>query len=144
MGPPAARDGAGELPRARRRPRRASAAIAALAGSDTLATARALAAALRRETPDLVLLGRASIDAETGQVGPEVAELLDLPQATRVRRLSRRSRRAHASTPNARSTTASRPCTGPLPAVITAAEDLAEERFPTKAEREAAADEADR
>src|SRR5438034_726858 len=29
--------------------------------------------------------------------------------------------------------------TGPLPAVVTAAEDLAEERFPTKAERQAAA-----
>src|SRR5262249_40848797 len=59
----------------------------ALAGSDTLATARVLAAALRREEPDLILLGRASVDAETGQVGPEVAELLDLPQATAVRRL---------------------------------------------------------
>ena len=41
-----------------------------LAGSDTLATARALAAVVRREEPDVVLLGRASVDAETGQVGP--------------------------------------------------------------------------
>ncbi len=55
---------------------------AAFAGSDTLATASALAAALRREGPfDLVLVGRNSIDADTGQVGPEVAELLDLPFA---------------------------------------------------------------
>src|SRR5262245_1827420 len=60
----------------------------ALAGSDTLATARALAAVLRRERSDVVLLGRASVDAETGQVGPELAELLDLPQATAARRLS--------------------------------------------------------
>lgn len=52
----------------------------AFAGSDTLATARALATALRQEGPwDLVLVGRNSIDADTGQVGPEVAELLDLP-----------------------------------------------------------------
>ena len=44
------------------------------AGSDTLATARALAALLEREGPfDLVLVGRSSIDAETGQVGPELA-----------------------------------------------------------------------
>jgi electron transfer flavoprotein alpha subunit len=57
-------------------------------GSDTLATARALAAALRAAGPfDLVLLGRNSIDGETGQVGPEIAELLDLPFATGVRRL---------------------------------------------------------
>ena len=60
----------------------------AFAGSDTLATARALAAALRAAGPfDLVLLGRNSIDGETGQVGPELAELLDLPFASGVRRL---------------------------------------------------------
>lgn len=60
----------------------------AFAGSDTLATAKALAAALRREGPfDLVLAGRNSVDADTGQVGPEVAELLDLPFATSVKQL---------------------------------------------------------
>ena len=42
----------------------------ALAGSDTLATAQALALALQREEPDLVICGRNSSDAETGQVGP--------------------------------------------------------------------------
>lgn len=58
------------------------------AGSDTLATARALAALLEREGPfDLVLVGRSSIDAETGQVGPELAQLLDLPFASAVRDL---------------------------------------------------------
>jgi electron transfer flavoprotein alpha subunit len=58
------------------------------AGSDTLATARALAAVLEREGPfDLVLAGRNSVDADTGQVGPEVAELLDLPFVTGVKRL---------------------------------------------------------
>jgi electron transfer flavoprotein alpha subunit len=58
----------------------------AFAGSDTLATARALAAVLRAAGPfDLVLLGRNSIDGETGQVGPEVAALLDLPFASGVR-----------------------------------------------------------
>jgi electron transfer flavoprotein alpha subunit len=60
----------------------------AFAGSDTLATARALAAALRLAGPfDLVLSGRNTLDGETGQVGPEVAELLDLPFASGVRRL---------------------------------------------------------
>jgi len=60
----------------------------AFAGSDTLATARALAEALHAAGPfDLVLLGRNSIDGETGQVGPELAELLDLPFAAGVRRL---------------------------------------------------------
>ena len=60
----------------------------AFAGSDTLATARALATAVRTSGPyDLVLLGLNSLDGDTGQVGPEVAELLDLPFASGVRRL---------------------------------------------------------
>ena len=60
----------------------------AFAGSDTLATSRALAQALRREGPfDLVLVGRNSIDGDTGQVGPEVAELAGLPFAGGVREL---------------------------------------------------------
>ena len=61
---------------------------AAFAGSDTLATARALAATLRHAGPfDLILVGRNSLDGETGQVGPELAELLDLPFAEGVRGL---------------------------------------------------------
>ena len=61
----------------------------AFAGSDTLATAKALAAALARDGPfDLVLTGRNSVDADTGQVGPELAELLDLPFLTGVRHLA--------------------------------------------------------
>jgi electron transfer flavoprotein alpha subunit len=58
------------------------------AGSDTLATARTLAAALSATGPfDLVLVGLNSLDGETGQVGPELAQLLDLPFAAGVRRL---------------------------------------------------------
>jgi electron transfer flavoprotein alpha subunit len=62
---------------------------AAFAGSDTLATAKALAAAIEREGSfDLVLCGRNSVDADTGQVPPELAELLDLPFLTGVRYLA--------------------------------------------------------
>jgi electron transfer flavoprotein alpha subunit len=65
-------------------------------GSDTLATARALAAAIEHEGPfDLVLAGRNSVDADTGQVGPELAELLDLPFATGVRHLSMKGTTLH-------------------------------------------------
>ncbi len=59
----------------------------AFAGSDTLATARALAAWLQRGQFDLIMLGKYSLDAETGQVGPEVAELLGIAQITGVRKL---------------------------------------------------------
>jgi electron transfer flavoprotein alpha subunit len=61
----------------------------AFAGSDTLATARALRAALAHEARfDLVLCGRNSVDADTGQVGPELAELLDVAFVTNARHLT--------------------------------------------------------
>jgi electron transfer flavoprotein alpha/beta subunit len=95
----------------------------AFAGSDTLATARALAAALRRTSFDLVLCGRNSTDAETGQVGPEVAELLDLPQVTSVRSLEvdpgTRTLRAERETDEGFETVVAS-----LPALVTAAEDI--------------------
>jgi electron transfer flavoprotein alpha subunit len=59
----------------------------AFAGADTLATARALAIWLAREKFDLVLLGKYSLDAETGQVGPEIAELIGAAQITGARKL---------------------------------------------------------
>lgn len=63
----------------------------AFAGSDTYATATALASALRLLGPfDLVLTGRNSVDADTGQVGPQLAELLDWPFLGSVRALEAR------------------------------------------------------
>jgi electron transfer flavoprotein alpha subunit len=56
----------------------------AFAGADTLATARALAAATKPLPFDLILCGKYSVDAETGQVGPELAEFLDIPHITGV------------------------------------------------------------
>lgn len=59
------------------------------AGSDTLATARALAAVIEHLGGfDLVLVGRNSLDADTGQVGPAVAELLGCPFLGAARELS--------------------------------------------------------
>ncbi len=58
-----------------------------LAGADTLATARALAAACRKIGFDLVLCGKYSTDAETAQVPPMLAELLGLAQVTAVTKL---------------------------------------------------------
>lgn len=49
-----------------------------------LATASALAAALRKESPDLVLTGLQSDDAGFGQTGVVLAELLGLPHATLI------------------------------------------------------------
>ena len=63
----------------------------AFAGSDTLATAKALAEVIQRCGPfDLILVGKNAVDADTGQVGPELAELLGLPFAAAVRSLELR------------------------------------------------------
>lgn len=51
-----------------------------MAGADTLATARALAAAAKQLGPfDLILCGRRAIDGETGQVPGMLAAMLDIP-----------------------------------------------------------------
>src|SRR5579883_1303882 len=83
MGPPQAKDALLEL-LASGADRAVHLNDRAFAGSDTLATSRALAAALRRGQYDLIFCGKYSLDAETGQVGAEVAEMLELPQASAV------------------------------------------------------------
>ena len=51
-------------------------------GADTLATSRTIAAALRKLDHDIIITGRQAIDGDTAQVGPQVAEHLDLPQVS--------------------------------------------------------------
>ncbi len=61
----------------------------AFAGSDTWATARVLSAALSVTGQyDLVLAGEKATDGETGQVGPEVAVMSEIPFSTYVSRFS--------------------------------------------------------
>ena len=56
-----------------------------MAGADTIATARTLAAAVKKLCSfDLILCGEKTVDGDTGQVGPEVAELLGIPHAAYV------------------------------------------------------------
>ncbi len=53
------------------------------AGSDTLATSYALSKAIKKMEPfDVVFAGRQAIDGDTAQVGPQVADKLNLPQVT--------------------------------------------------------------
>ena len=60
----------------------------AFAGADTLATATTLAAAVRTMAPvDLLLFGTRTSDSDTGQVGPQTAEILNLPMITGVNQL---------------------------------------------------------
>lgn len=100
-------------------------------GSDTLATARALAAAIRREPFDLVFCGRHSIDAETSQVGPEIAEILDIPQVSAIQRIEIQANEDQRSALVTREIDeGSEIVTFPLPALVTAAEKLNEGIWP--------------
>lgn len=53
-------------------------------GADTLATSYTLSQALKNMEYDIILAGRQAIDGDTAQVGPQIAEQLDLPQITYV------------------------------------------------------------
>jgi len=57
------------------------------AASDTLATSHILSRAVRKLAPDVVLCGRQAIDGDTAQVGPQLAEKLDVPVVTYVEEL---------------------------------------------------------
>lgn len=104
-----------------------------LAGSDTWATANALAAAVEWiGGADLVVGGISALDGETGQVGPSVAQRLGWPQATGCESLE----------VDGESLVARRVVEGgyerlrlPLPAVVTVAETGFAPRYPTLAAR---------
>ena len=56
-------------------------------GADTYATSSTITAAIRKigvEEGDIVFCGRQAIDGDTAQVGPQIAEKLDIPQVTYV------------------------------------------------------------
>ena len=54
---------------------------------DPYAVARVLLAVVRAESPDVVLMGKQSVDDDASQVGPMLAGLLGWPQATFVSKL---------------------------------------------------------
>jgi electron transfer flavoprotein beta subunit len=57
------------------------------AGSDTLATSYTLASAISRLEADMIICGKQAIDGDTAQVGPEVAEFLNIPHVSYVRKI---------------------------------------------------------
>ena len=59
-----------------------------LAGADTWATSFTLGRAIRKlKKYDLIICGRQAIDGDTAQIGPQIAEFLNLPQLTYVRKV---------------------------------------------------------
>ena len=109
----------------------------AMAGSDTLATARSLALALAREEFDIIFCGRNSTDSETGQVGPEVAELLHVPHVSNVRKLEYSEDKGSVVVERV-TDEGYELIQCPLPALISVTEGIMPERFPSRQDMEAA------
>jgi electron transfer flavoprotein beta subunit len=67
----------------------------AFAGADTYATSYTLARTIEKQCPefDLVLCGCYTSDSETAQVGPQLAEELDIPAAAYVERFEIKDRK---------------------------------------------------
>lgn len=59
------------------------------AGADTYATGKTLAAAIKKAVPDfdIVICGQFAIDGDTAQTGPSIANHLNIPQVTFVKKL---------------------------------------------------------
>jgi electron transfer flavoprotein beta subunit len=102
----------------------------AWASADTLLTARALAAVIKQEAPDLVLCGRQAIDDDMGAVPAQLAETLGWPCAYWIM--------AEAIAADGKSIRVARQVEGglevfdlPLPAVLACQKGLNEPRYPT-------------
>jgi len=103
---------------------------AAFYGADTLAAARALAAVIKLEQPQLVLTGRQAIDDDMGAVGAQVAEILGWPCLSWIME--------EAISADGTKVRVGRQVEGglevfdlPLPCVLTAQKGMNEPRYPT-------------
>jgi electron transfer flavoprotein beta subunit len=107
----------------------------AFAGSDTLATSYALAAAIRqiqRDMPvDLVFAGKQTIDGDTAQVGPGIAKRLGLQLLTYVAKIASLDLEQREITIHRRAEGGVQVLKTALPCLVTVLEGINEMRFAT-------------
>ncbi len=102
----------------------------AFAGADTWATSCTLSMALRKLEPyDLVICGRQTLDGDTGQVGPQLAEMLCLPfvaYVSQIEEIADGEMRVRRMVDDGYEIMGS-----PLPAVITVVKEINTPRLPS-------------
>jgi len=102
----------------------------AFAGSDTLATSYTLARAVSKiQQYDLVTCGRQTIDGDTAQVGPELAEMLEVPfvaYVSQIEEIDNGSMRVQRMVEDGHEVIET-----PLPAVITVVKEINVPRLPS-------------
>jgi electron transfer flavoprotein beta subunit len=100
-----------------------------LGGADTWATSFTLGRAISRvKRYDLIICGRQAIDGDTAQIGPQIAEFLNLPQLTYVRKVEEISEKrivVHRALEDGYERMES-----PLPALITVIGEVNTPRYP--------------
>jgi electron transfer flavoprotein beta subunit len=99
------------------------------AGADTWATALTIASQIKKMDYDIIICGKQAIDGDTAQVGPEIAELLGIPQVCYVRKIEisedRKSVTVHRETDEGYEVVKVK-----LPVLLTATKGLNEPRLP--------------
>ena len=100
----------------------------ALAGSDLVATARALAKAIAREEPDLVLLGQQGGDSDGAVLWSALAELLRLPVVSQAASLELADGKAKAKRQTEYGYDV---IEAPLPCVVAVSDAINEPRYPS-------------
>ncbi|MFC2051161.1 electron transfer flavoprotein subunit beta/FixA family protein, partial [Chloroflexota bacterium] len=102
----------------------------AFAGSDTLATSYTLSRAINKiQEYDLVICGRQTIDGDTAQVGPELAEMLEIPfvaYVSKIEEIDNSHMRVQRMVEEGHEVIET-----PLPAVITVAKEINVPRLPS-------------
>ncbi|MEA3312586.1 MAG: electron transfer flavoprotein subunit beta/FixA family protein [candidate division WOR-3 bacterium] len=102
------------------------------AGADTWATSYTLAAAIRKIGEfDIILTGKQAADGDTAQVGPGIAEFLDIPQATFVRKVEELDPVKRTVSLQSMWEEGSEILELPLPCLITTVKELNEPRLPS-------------
>jgi len=100
----------------------------AFAGSDLVATARALAKAVEREQPDLVLLGQQGADSDGAVLWSALADLLRLPVVSQAASLELGDGKATAKRQTEYGYDV---IEAPLPAVVAVSDAINEPRYPS-------------
>jgi electron transfer flavoprotein beta subunit len=100
------------------------------AGADTLATSYTLSRALRRTRAfDLIICGHKTTDGDTGQVGPGLAEWLDVPHVSYVRKIVQVTEKTVTVERTLENVTEELEV--PLPCLITVTKEINEPRLPS-------------
>jgi len=105
---------------------------AAFEGADSLATARALAAAVAKLGDwDIVMAGRSALDGDTGQTAVQTAALLGVPHLTYVARLRQIDFAARTITVERWLEERREALTSQLPCLVSVVKEINEPRYPS-------------